>query len=108
MPLPSSLGALLDAAPPMRPALAHRGHTTTYASLAAESARVARGLAALGIGEGDRVGLWLPNHVEWLTVYFALARLGAIAVAINTRFRSAEVADIVDRSGCRALVLDPS
>jgi fatty-acyl-CoA synthase len=108
MPLPSSLAALLDTAPPTRPALAHRGHTTNYASLAAESARVARGLAALGIGEGDRIGLWLPNHVEWLTLYFALARLGAIAVAINTRFRSAEVADIVDRSGCRALVLDPS
>jgi fatty-acyl-CoA synthase len=108
MPLPSSLGALLDAAPPMRPALAYRGHTTTYGSLAAESARLARGLAGLGIGEGDRVGLWLPNHAEWLTLYFALARLGAIAVAINTRFRSAEVADIVDRSGCRALVLDPS
>ena len=108
MSLPSSLAALLDAAPPRQPALVHSGRITTYGTLAAESARVARGLSALGIREGDRVGLWLPNHLEWLTLYFALARLGAIAVAINTRFRSAEVADIVDRSGCRALAVDPS
>jgi fatty-acyl-CoA synthase len=69
---------------------------------------VAGALAALGIGAGDRVALWLPNVPEWLGLYFGLARLGAIAVAVNTRFRSAEVGDIVLRSGCRALALDPS
>ena len=90
MPAPSSLGALLDSAPPENPAV------------------VAGALAALGIGSGDRVALWLPNLPQWLTLYFALARLGAVTVAINTRFRGAELGDIVFRSGCRALALDPS
>src|SRR5215470_19959662 len=73
-----------------------------------ESRRVARGLADLGIGKGDRVALWLPNIPAWLALYFACARLGAIAVAVNTRFRSAEIADIIGRSGARLLALWPN
>src|SRR5215470_12135286 len=73
-----------------------------------ESRRVARGLADLGIGKGDRVALWLPNIPAWLALYFACARLGAIAVAVNPRFRSAEIADIVGRSGARLLALWPN
>ena len=41
----------------------------------------------------------------WLALYLACARLGAIAVAVNTRFRSSEIADILGRSGARLLVL---
>src|SRR6516162_6265613 len=72
-----------------------------------ESRRIAQGLADFGIGKGDRVALWLPNTPAWLALYFACARLGAIAVAVNTRFRSAEIADIIGRSGARLLVLWP-
>lgn len=103
----STLGALIDGAPPDRPALAIGERTLSFAALAAESRRLAQGLSALGIGRGDRVALWLPNIPEWLALYVALARLGAIAVALNTRFRSAEVGDIVARAGCRALALAP-
>lgn len=81
--------------------------TTTRAALAADSAHVAAGLRALGIGAGDRVALWLPNGPDWLVLFFACARLGAIAVSVNTRFRSHEVADIVGRAGCRALACAP-
>lgn len=108
MAVPSSLGVLLDSAPPARPAVIAGPRTITYGVLAEESRRVAGALAALGIGPGDRVALWLPNQPEWLGLYFALARLGAIAVAVNTRFRSAELGEILFRSGCRALALDPS
>ena len=108
MPAPSSLGALLDSAPPENPAVVAGARTITYGILAEESRCVAGALAALGIGSGDRVALWLPNLPQWLTLYFALARLGAIAVAVNTRFRGAELGDIVFRSGCRALAIDPS
>lgn len=104
---PASLGALIDAAPPERLALVAGARTLSYGALAEESRRVAGALGALGIDAGDRVALWLPNGVEWLTLYFALARLGAIAVAVNTRFRSAELADVLFRSGCRALAVDP-
>ena len=107
MPSLATLGALLEGAPPERPALVAGRRVVGFAALAGESRRLAHGLAALGIGRGDRVALWLPNMPEWLALYFALARLGAVAVALNTRFRSAEVGDIVARAGCRALAFAP-
>ncbi len=64
-------------------------------------------LKSLGVGRGDRVALWLPDLPAWLATFFACARLGAIAVSVNTRFRSSELADIVGRSGCRAIVFWP-
>ena len=76
--------------------------------LAAESRRVAGALARLGIGRGDRVAFWLPNVPAYLTLFFACARLGAIATAVNTRFKAHEVGDIVGRSGAKALVLWPA
>lgn len=78
-----------------------------FAALDEECRCLATGLADLGIAPGDRVALWLPNTPSWLALHFACARLGAIVVAINTRFRSAELADIVARSGARILVLWP-
>ena len=57
---------------------------------------------------GDRVAPWLPNSA--LLGPGALSRLcpaQAIAVAVNTRFRSSEIADILGRSGARLLVLWP-
>mgnify|MGYP000844077150 CR=1 FL=1 len=85
-----------------------RGRFWTYAELAAESRHLAGGLLNLGIGSGDRVGFWLPNIAQYLALHIACARIGAITISINTRFRSSEVGDIVRRSGCRALVLWPS
>jgi len=90
-----------------RPALIADDEVATFRTLAAKSRSAASGLAALGIGPGDRVALWLPNVAAWPILHLALARLGAITVAVNTRFRSAEVGDIVGRSGARALVLWP-
>ncbi len=89
------------------PAVISGDQRVSFAALDEESRRVARGLADLGIARGDRIALWLPNAPAWLALHFACARLGAIAVAVNTRFRSAEIADIVARSGARILVLWP-
>jgi len=83
------------------------GRTISFAELADRSRRTARGLAELGIGAGDRVALWLPNAPAWLELFFACARLSAIVVAVNTRFRAHEVGDIVGRSNARALVMWP-
>lgn len=89
------------------PAVIWGGGRVRFAALDEESRRLARGLADLGIAQGDRVALWLPNTPAWLALHFACARLGAIVVAVNTRFRSVEVADIIARSGARVLVLWP-
>ena len=78
-----------------------------WATLVLHSRSLARGLADLGVQAGDRVGLWLPNSSAWLVTFFACAQLGAIAVSVNTRFRSAEVGDLLQRSGAKVLVCRP-
>ncbi len=107
---PETLSALLESAAAKAggaPALIHGGGTWSYSFLLDQSRRAAGALAALGIGRGDRVALWLPNVPAYLALYFALGRLGAVAVAVNTRFRALEAADILSRSGAKALVMWP-
>ena len=105
-----TLTGLLEAsaaAAPETPALIYGGTSLSFAGLAAQARRAAGGLASLGVKPGDRVAFWLPNTLAYVTLYFACARLGAIAVAVNTRFRSGEVGDIVGRTGAKVLVLWP-
>ena len=107
---PKTVTGLLEAAAaaaPETPALIYGDTSLSFASLSAQSRRAAGGLASLGIKPGDRVAFWLPNTPAYVTLYFACARLGAIAVAVNTRFRASEVGDIVGRSGAKVLVLWP-
>ena len=92
---------------PEATAVAYRGARLTFAELDAAARRAARGLSELGVGHGDRVALWLPNTPAYLVLWLGAARLGAITVAVNTRFRAIEVADIVRRSGAKVLVLWP-
>src|SRR3990172_7980150 len=63
-------------------------------------------LAENGIGRGDRVGLFLPDSADYLALIFACARIGALAVHINTRFRKEELGQLLRRSRPRALVAD--
>jgi fatty-acyl-CoA synthase len=105
--LPRLLAALAERTPGA-PALRYRGKSVSFAALDAESRRVAQGLADLGVCAGDRVALWLPNTPAWLACFFACARLGAIALATNTRFRGAEMEDILGRSEAKALVYWPA
>lgn len=66
--------------------------------------RLARGLLAIGIRPGDRVGIWSPNNIEWCLVQFATARIGAIMVCINPAYRQEELAFAINNVGCRALI----
>ena len=88
-------------------AIDYHGSKVSFAELAERSRCIAAGLADRGVGAGDRVAVWLPNVPAWLELLFACARLRAIAVAVNTRFRASEVEDIVGRSGAKLLVLWP-
>src|SRR5689334_8786535 len=87
------------------PALIFEGAAVSFGELERRSACVAGALGALGVGAGDRVALWLPNSPAWFDLHFALARLGALTVAINTRFRAAEVQDILTRSEASLLAV---
>lgn len=96
------------AADPHRTAIVYRDQRVSFGELEAQSARVASGLAALGVARGDRVAIWLPNTPAWLACFFACCRIGAVALATNTRFRSAEMEDILGRSGAKVLVYWPA
>jgi fatty-acyl-CoA synthase len=58
-----------------------------------------------GVVSGDIVALWLVNRLDWLVMHFALARLGAAVMTVNTRYRGNEVAYLLDRAKPRLLVL---
>jgi fatty-acyl-CoA synthase len=66
---------------------------------------VAAGLLALGIGRGDRVGIWAPNRAEWLYTQFGTARIGAILVNINPAYRSSELEYALNKVGCKTLIM---
>lgn len=99
--------AELAASQPEGVALWVDGTGITRAALDEQSRRVAAGFARLGVQRGDRVAIWLPNVPAWLVCFLALARLGAIAIATNTRFRSREIADIWSRAGVKGVVFWP-
>src|SRR5581483_6032477 len=80
------------------------GRRWTYAELALDVDALARGLLGLGIGKGDRVGIWAPNCAEWLLVQYATAKIGAILVNINPAYRTRELEFVLNQSGMRLLV----
>ncbi len=92
---------------PERPALVsrHQERRLSWAELSAEADRVARGLWALGIRRGDRVGLWSTNCAEWVVMHMGCARAGAALVNVNPAYRSHELQFTLTRSRMKALFL---
>ncbi|PQV53770.1 fatty-acyl-CoA synthase [Defluviimonas denitrificans] len=80
------------------------GDRLSYRDFARQVDRCAAGFLALGIGKGDRVGVWSPNRLEWVITQFATARIGAILVNINPAYRLSELDYALNKVGCRALV----
>ncbi|HET8628133.1 MAG TPA: AMP-binding protein [Thermomicrobiales bacterium] len=85
----------------------HQGLRYTYRQLREECDRFARGLLALGIGQGDRVGIWAPNHAEWVVAQFATPKIGAILVNVNPAYRTSELEYALQQSGCSVLIIAP-
>ncbi len=84
------------------------GRRWTYRELDGEIQRVALGLRGLGVGKGDRVGIWAPNRAEWVFTQYATARIGAILVNINPAYRMHELEYVLNQAGIRTLVAVPS
>jgi fatty-acyl-CoA synthase len=80
------------------------GRRWTYEQLDADTDNLASGLLTLGIGKGDRVGIWAPNCAEWVLLQYATAKIGAILVNINPAYRSHELAYVLGQSGIKLLV----
>lgn len=82
-----------------------RGLAVSWGEFDALCLRTVNWLRGQGVGPADRVAVWLVNRVEWLALLFGLARVGATMVAVNTRYRAAELEYILQRSGAKLLVL---
>ena len=82
----------------------HQGVRLTYRQFDAEVNAYARRLMGLGLGKGDRLGIWSPNCAEWALVQYATAKIGVILVNLNPAYRTHEVEYALRQSGCVALV----
>jgi acyl-CoA synthetase (AMP-forming)/AMP-acid ligase II len=91
-------------ATPEREALTDGSRRLSYCELAEGIDRMAARLRALGIGQGDVVTIQLPNWLEFAFVFFALERLGAVAVTVSVDFRSRELEYIMRFSGSKMFV----
>ena len=80
------------------------GRDWTYAQLNDDVDALARGLIAIGIAKGDRVGVWAPNCAEWTITQYATAKIGAILVNINPAYRTHELAYVLNQSGVKLLI----
>ena len=87
-----------------QPALYWEGQSETHAELAAKVDRVAKGLLALGVNSGDHVALWMTNRPAWLHLMYAIGKVGACLVPLNTRYRSQDMAYTVTNSQSRFLI----
>ena len=82
----------------------HNG-AVTYNQLKQTSDLIARGFLKLGVGKGDKVAIWMAGYSEWALVYFALMRIGAVIVPVNTRYRPEEIEYVLNKSRASLLVL---
>ena len=75
----------------------------SYGELASSVKDAAKVMKAMGLGKGDKFGIWAPNCAEWIITALAGQTLGAVMVTLNTRYKGAEAADILRRSHCKFL-----
>jgi fatty-acyl-CoA synthase len=102
-----TIGQLVDRAADAwgdRKALYFEGRRWSFAEFRQETDRVAKGLIAAGVAPGEHVCLWLGNRPEYLFIFFAVARVGAVLVPINARFRTQDMAYIVKQSDATTLM----
>jgi fatty-acyl-CoA synthase len=102
-----TLGGLLDNVAQRfgsREALCYEGQRCTFVQLQEQTNRTARALIHLGVQPGDKVSLWMTNRLEWLHILFAVAKIGAVLVPINTRFRTADTEYVLRQSDSTTLI----
>jgi long-chain acyl-CoA synthetase len=89
---------------PNHPAIRSQGQAVTYAQLSHRVDSLAAGLSAAGLKPGDVCVLMMPNSINWVTTYYALAKLGSVVLPINFLYRVGELQHIFRDSGARALI----
>ena len=103
-----TLGQMVDRSAarfPDREAIVFKRERLTYAGLRRRADDFARGLLGLGLAPGDHVVLWMPNCVEWNVANLGIAKIGAVTVTCNSRYKALEVDYVLRQSDARALVM---
>ena len=84
------------------------GKSYSFAELERQSARLARGLLARGVGKGSRVGFIYGNSPDFALVFAALGRIGAVAIPISTMIRAGELVRVLRQSDVGGLIVQRS
>lgn len=85
-----------------------RGERATYSEMDRKSNSYAHALHAFGVRKGDRVGMMLPNRIEFPILWFAMAKLGAVMVPINIHYTPREVEFVLSDTQAKFAIIDES
>ncbi|MDQ7096430.1 long-chain fatty acid--CoA ligase [Desulfosporosinus sp. PR] len=103
-----TLGELLDDAVPKRPdtvAMIFENQKTTYREFGDQVSRLATALKNMGVRKGERVGLMGPNCPQWVVSFYAILKVGAIAVQTNPMYLEREIAYQMNDSGATTVIV---
>src|ERR1700730_18202990 len=89
---------------PDRVAIRDRERSLTFRQFDLESNRLAQGLGSVGLGPGDRLGVYLPNGLEYELAFYAASKLGAVVSPINPSCREFEIEYQLTDAGARAII----
>jgi fatty-acyl-CoA synthase len=111
-PVPArTLGDLVDHAATAlgdREALVFEDVRHGYTRIRDDVDAAAKGLIALGVAPGEHVLVFMPNAVEWIHVFYGIAKAGAVSVPINTRFRTVDLDYVLRQSDAATLIVTPA
>jgi acyl-CoA synthetase (AMP-forming)/AMP-acid ligase II len=85
-------------------AVKFRGKTYTYGEINSKTNRYANLLKQFGVQTGERVSLWLPNGLDFICGFYAILKIGALAVPMNFLFKEAEAQYILADSEAKVLI----
>lgn len=85
--------------------MTHKGEQLSFRDAERRSAVLARRLLASGVGKGTRIGVLMPNSIEWVVTFLAITRIGAVAVLLSTLYQRRELAWVIRHADLHALFM---
>ena len=88
-----------------RPAISHRGATTTFGALGQRASAIARALADLGLGPGETAAVLARSPQDAAAAFFATLGVGAVGINLNELYKPRQIEFVLGHSGARALMV---
>jgi len=90
---------------PEAPCTIFKGAKISFQEMNSITDQLAAGLAEIGVGKGDRVGIFMPNTPQFVMACFALLKLGAVVVAVNPLYTAREIEHQVNDAGIEVMLV---